>query len=66
MRNKVVKPDVLIFATGCKQEFLFLDSSHITPGEANIRNIWKSGDESVGFIGFARPSFGTSTFSSAI
>jgi dimethylaniline monooxygenase (N-oxide forming) len=66
MRNKVVKPDVLIFATGYKQEFPFLDSSYITPGEANIRNIWKSGDESVGFIGFVRPSFGTSTFSSTI
>jgi dimethylaniline monooxygenase (N-oxide forming) len=66
MRNKVVKPDILIFATGYKQEFPFLDSSYITPGETNIRNIWKSGDESVGFIGFVRPSFGTSTFSCTI
>lgn len=66
MRKKVVKPDVLIFATGYKQEFPFLDLSYITLGEANLRNIWKSGDESVGFIGFVRPSFRTSTFSSTI
>jgi hypothetical protein len=58
MREKVVKPDLLIFATGYKQEFSFSDSNYPTPAQADIRSIWKSGDESVGFIGFVRPSFG--------
>lgn len=58
MRRKVVKPDMLVFATGYKQEFPFLDSSYPAPAEADLRSIWKSGDESVGFIGFVRPSFG--------
>jgi dimethylaniline monooxygenase (N-oxide forming) len=58
MRKRVIKPDVLILATGYKQVFPFLDSSYITSCEADIRNIWKSGDESIGFTGFVRPSFG--------
>lgn len=62
MRDNVSKPDMLIFATGYRQEFPFLDDTYITPGEANIRNIWKSGDESLGFIGFVRPSFGIFIF----
>jgi dimethylaniline monooxygenase (N-oxide forming) len=61
MRNRVVRPDVILFATGCKQEFPFLDSSYITPAAADMRNIWKRGDESVGFVGFVRPSFGISS-----
>ena len=65
MRSKACKPDVLIFATGYKQEFCFLDKSYATPDEANIRNIWKSGDETVGFIGFVRPSFGKSSVRSS-
>jgi hypothetical protein len=60
MRKKVIKPAVLVFATSYKQEFLFLDSNYITPGEADIRNVWKSGDESVGLMSFVRPSFGIS------
>jgi dimethylaniline monooxygenase (N-oxide forming) len=62
MCGKVCKPDVLIFATGYKQEFPFLDESYVTPSEANIRNIWKIGDQTVGFIGFVRPSFGESVY----
>jgi dimethylaniline monooxygenase (N-oxide forming) len=60
MRCKVCKPGVLIFASGYRQEFPFSDDSYINPGEANIRNIWECGDETVGFIGFVRPSFGVS------
>jgi dimethylaniline monooxygenase (N-oxide forming) len=58
MRRRVVRPDVIVFATGYKQEFPFLDSSYITPAAADIRNIWKRGHESVGFTGFFRLSFG--------
>jgi dimethylaniline monooxygenase (N-oxide forming) len=58
MRKKVCKPDVLIFATGYDQKFPFLDKSYPTPEQADIRQIWKQGDVSVGFIGFVRPGVG--------
>lgn len=62
MGQRDVKPDTIIFATGYTQEFDFLDkeSGYKTPGEADIRNIAASGDESVGFIGFVRPGVGNS------
>ena len=34
IRSKVCKPDALIFATGYKQEFPFLDESYVTPSKA--------------------------------
>ncbi|KAF2434419.1 dimethylaniline monooxygenase [Tothia fuscella] len=58
MRKKICRPHVLIFATGYAQEFSFLDSTYPIPKDANMRGIWKDGDETVGFIGFIRPSFG--------
>jgi dimethylaniline monooxygenase (N-oxide forming) len=61
MRKVVCKPDVMILATGYTQAFDFLDETYPTPQEATIRSVWKENDESVGFIGFVRPSFGTSS-----
>lgn len=58
MRNKVVRPDIVILATGYTQSFPFLDFNYPTPQNANIRMIWREGDESIGFIGFVRPGFG--------
>lgn len=58
---KPVKPDVLIFATGYKHlGFPFFDaaSSYPETKDANIRQIWKDDDPSIGFIGFARPQIG--------
>lgn len=62
MGQRDVKPDTIVFATGYTQEFDFLDkeSGYKTPGEADIRNVAVSGDESVGFIGFVRPGVGNS------
>lgn len=60
MRGAVCQPDMVILATGYRQTFPFLDKSYPMPTKADIRNIWKTGDESVGFIGFVRPSFGES------
>jgi dimethylaniline monooxygenase (N-oxide forming) len=54
-RKKVCKPDILIFATGYVPAFPFLDKSYPTPEQADIRQIWKQGDASVGFSEFARP-----------
>ncbi|KAJ6488553.1 FAD/NAD-P-binding domain-containing protein [Mycena vitilis] len=60
MQNRDVRPDLVIFATGYQQDFSFLDKAggYGTPGEADVRNVVKSGDETVAFIGFLRPSAG--------
>ncbi|KAJ7632147.1 hypothetical protein FB45DRAFT_1145231 [Roridomyces roridus] len=60
MAKRDVRPDLVIYATGYTQEFSFLDKAggYATPGEADVRNIVKEGDESVGFIGFVRPGVG--------
>ncbi|KAH8665114.1 hypothetical protein BGZ60DRAFT_489609 [Tricladium varicosporioides] len=58
MRNVRRKVDVLIFATGYDQTFPFLDKTYPRPEDADIRRIWKMRDETVGYIGFIRPSFG--------
>lgn len=53
-----VKPDVVIFATGYRQEFPFLEEGYPTPDLADMRNVVKSGEETVAFIGFVRPGVG--------
>ncbi|KAF2188584.1 dimethylaniline monooxygenase [Zopfia rhizophila CBS 207.26] len=58
MRKLIIKPDVVILATGYKQNFPFLAPDYPQPENANVRRIWQSGDETVGFIGFVRPSLG--------
>jgi dimethylaniline monooxygenase (N-oxide forming) len=60
MADRIVRPDLVIYATGYTQEFGFLDkeSNYPTPGEADIRNVVKDGDETVAFIGFVRPGVG--------
>jgi len=60
MADRVVKPDLIIYATGYTQNFDFFDkeSNYATPGDANMRSVTKTGDESVGFIGFVRPGVG--------
>lgn len=60
MAGHEVKPDTVIYATGYRQEFTFLDAAggYATPSEADVRNVVKTGDESVAFIGFVRPGVG--------
>lgn len=61
MLTRDVRPDTVIFATGYRQDFGFLDhrAGYPTVADADIRNIAKTGEESVGFIGFVRPGVGT-------
>ena len=61
MKNATVKPDIVILATGYKQVFPFLDEAYSTPDEADIRRVWRSGNESLAFIGFVRPGLGRRT-----
>ncbi|KAJ6606461.1 hypothetical protein DFH09DRAFT_1120303 [Mycena vulgaris] len=60
MQKRDVRPELVIYATGYRQEFSFLDKAggYATPGEADVRNVVKAGDESVAFIGFVRPGVG--------
>lgn len=57
MKDKTIKPDVLLFATGYKQVFPFFapDDNYPTPQQADMRRIWASSEPSVGYIGFVRP-----------
>lgn len=61
MAKRVIKPELIIFATGYTQDFDFLDkdSGYTIPIQADMRNVTKAGDESVAFIGFVRPGVGT-------
>jgi len=65
INQTVVKPDVIILATGYVPHFPFLNTEHNagrrpypTSHDANVRQIWSSDDPTVGFIGFIRPGFG--------
>ncbi|TFK60658.1 FAD/NAD-P-binding domain-containing protein [Pluteus cervinus] len=60
MARRDFRPDTVIYATGYTQNFDFLKSEdgYGTPGEADVRNVVKTGDETVGFIGFVRPGVG--------
>lgn len=58
--KREVKPDTVIYDTGYKQDFSFFEPSdgYGSPEEADVRNVVKSSDESVSFIGFLRPGVG--------
>ncbi|KAJ7261292.1 FAD/NAD(P)-binding domain-containing protein [Mycena haematopus] len=60
MQKRDVRPDLVIYATGYQQEFSFLDKDggYPTPGDADVRNVVRTGDESIAFIGFVRPGVG--------
>jgi dimethylaniline monooxygenase (N-oxide forming) len=58
VKTMVVKPDVVIQATGYTRRFPFLDDSYGTPSSADVRGIYHENDISTAFIGFVRPSFG--------
>lgn len=65
IQESVVKPDIVVLATGYVPSFPFLNTSqnagrraYPSSREANVRNIWKDDDPTVGFIGFVRPGFG--------
>jgi len=59
MKDKVVKPDLVIFATGYKKNFPFLDpDEYHTAMVPDVRGVYNEGDITVSFIGFIRPSLG--------
>jgi dimethylaniline monooxygenase (N-oxide forming) len=65
IKDQTIKPDVIVFATGYLQSFPFLESPrnagrkpYPRADEADVREIWRRDDPTVGFIGFVRPGFG--------
>ncbi|KAK2685858.1 hypothetical protein QWA68_015036 [Fusarium oxysporum] len=61
LKGEAIKPDIVILATGYKQDFPFLESSRTKPtraygtaNQANFRGIWRRDEPTVGFIGFAQ------------
>jgi len=58
MANRDIRPDTVIYATGYTQNFNFLGEDYPIPSVADIRNICRTGDEDVAFIGFVRPGVG--------
>lgn len=61
MKDCRVYPQVVVFATGYRQEFAFIDASkgeYPTPRQADCRDIFAKNDPTVSFIGFTRPGVG--------
>ena len=54
-----IKPDIVVYATGYSHRaFPFLSHGYPHSDDANVRSLWKGGDETVAFIGFIRPQLG--------
>lgn len=67
LKDDRIKPDIVVLATGYTQSLPFLNSpeslqndqqKYPLPSEADVREVWKRDEPTVGFIGFVRPSFG--------
>lgn len=58
MKGTDVRPNCVVYCTGYKQSFYFLDPSYPTASDATVRNIVSPVDPSISFIGFVRPGVG--------
>jgi len=68
IKDQTIRPDLVIFSTGYRQEMPFLfgepddDGNHHRPyptlADAKVRHIWAPDDPTVAFIGFLRPQIG--------
>lgn len=61
MKDRKVFPEVVVFCTGYRQEFPFIDESkgeYPVPSQADCRDIFAKEDPTVSFIGFTRPGVG--------
>lgn len=66
LKKEVIKPDMVVFCTGYRQEFPFFAQQNESEkgqrypiaDEVNVRGIWHSDDPTVGFVGFLRPNLG--------
>ncbi|KAH7383386.1 dimethylaniline monooxygenase [Pyrenochaeta sp. MPI-SDFR-AT-0127] len=58
MKNTEVRPSCVVYCTGYRQSFSFLDPTYPIASDATIRNIISPAEPSVSFIGFVRPGVG--------
>lgn len=58
LKDKVVRPSLIVYATGYRQDFSWLGPGIPGADEASVRNIIKAGRPDVGFVGFVRPGVG--------
>jgi dimethylaniline monooxygenase (N-oxide forming) len=58
LQNTDVRPDCVIYCTGYKQVFSWLDSFYPTASDAHVRNIVNPDHPDMAFIGFVRPGVG--------
>lgn len=58
MQSVEVRPNCVVYCTGYKQSFSWLNSSYPTASDATIRNIIAPTEPSISFIGFVRPGVG--------
>jgi len=58
LKDKVVRPSLIVYCTGYRQEFSWIDAALPRANEANVRNIIKAGRPDIAFIGFVRPGVG--------
>ncbi|KAK2054616.1 dimethylaniline monooxygenase [Colletotrichum caudatum] len=56
--SRVMRPDLVVLATGYVRRFSFLDEDYPKPDELDVRGIWRRSDVTAGFIGFVRPGIG--------
>lgn len=54
----VCDPDLVVLATGYRQDFTWLGEEYARPDDLDIRGIAHSNDLSVGYLGFLRPGVG--------
>lgn len=54
----VCDPDLVVLATGYRQDFEWLGSEYARPDDLDVRGIAHSSDLSVGYLGFLRPGVG--------
>jgi len=52
------RPDLVVLATGYKQEWGWMGEGYATPDECDLRGVCSSKDLSVGYLGFLRPGVG--------
>lgn len=64
-REKGIRPDVVIFATGYKQSFPFVPQGGAYPSldDCVTRGIFREVEDGIAYIGFIRPAFGMSSSS---
>lgn len=63
-KEKGIRPDVVIFATGYKQSFPFVPKGGVYPSldESVTRGIFRKVEDGIAYIGFIRPAFGKPRF----